>query len=567
MKTKIIPPSIERHFNKVNNQNCFNKKIKPRIGCFRENDYRMKNYFNKNDNNNNNISYRIPRNKITKIMIIQDPNQSHINNNVSSLYKNDKKNNIEIKIENKKILDNIAQNKNDVNNANNSNKKHLNRPKSFMKKNNNNQNNKINSENNKKRFIRTKSNIINRNNISKNQSHTKICFNIFYKLLKMISNISDIKNYFSNRKKEIIKKCIDANKNGLTHILYLINNSLPSENELNKFVENFIKQNSLNENGELSDSDMKYVEPIINYIYNKINNELTKVKQTENSAIDRKFYNEHPSLEFMKNHYSIISDLFLGIFHKEVKCQAHKDKMCKNEIFYAIDFDLKEIHDFVSDINNLHNTLLTPIINVDFCLNYYFCLANETEKKSYCDSCFFETKKSEKKYIYSPPKIITIVLSNTEKYKLVIQKEINISKIIPDENKNKFTGIYDLISTLYITRSERKFIIHSERNEEINQPNDNYSNDIPIILLYQMREYPDDIKLTLKFQNGFPPKDITFNKNNKIKEVKQKISNKFKLDINKFLILINGNKAKENEILSKYLKDINDIAIIFIDRN
>ena len=180
----------------------------------------------------------------------------------------------------------------------------------------------------------------------------------------------------------------------------------------------------MNENGELSDSDMKYVEPIINYIYNKINNELTKVKQTENSAIDRKFYNEHPSLEFMKNHYSIISDLFLGIFHKEVKCQAHKDKMCKNEIFYAIDFDLKEIHDFVSDINNLHNTLLTPIINVDFCLNYYFCLANETEKKSYCDSCFFETKKSEKKYIYSPPKIITIVLSNTEKYKLVIQKEM-----------------------------------------------------------------------------------------------------------------------------------------------
>ena len=82
-----------------------------------------------------------------------------------------------------------------------------------------------------------------------------------------------------------------------------------------------------------------------------------------------------------------------------------------------------------------------------------------------------------------------------------------------------------------------------------------------------MREYPDDIKLTLKFQNGFPPKDITFNKNNKINEVKQKISNKFKLDINKFLILINGNKAKENEILSKYLKDINDIAIIFIDRN
>ena len=305
MITKIINPPTERHFKKVNNQNLFNQKIKPRIGHFRENDYRMKNYFNKNVNNNN-ISNITPRNKIAKIMLIQDPNQIQIYNNVSSLYKNDKKNKNEIKIENKKLLDDISQNQKDANNANNSNKKILNRPKSFMKKNNNNHYNKINNENNKKRFITTKSSITNRNNISKNQSHRKICFNIFYKLLKMISNIPDIKNYFSNRKNEVIKKCIDANKNGLTHILYLISNSLPSENELNKFVENFIKQNSLDENGELSDSDIKYVEPIINYFYNKINNELTKIKQTENNPIRIKFYNDNPSLECMKKHNSII---------------------------------------------------------------------------------------------------------------------------------------------------------------------------------------------------------------------------------------------------------------------
>lgn len=565
MITKIINPPTERHFKKVNNQNLFNQKIKPRIGHFRENDYRMKNYFNKNVNNNN-ISNMTPRNKIAKIMLIQDPNHIQIYNNVSCLYKNDKKNKNEIKIENKKLLDDISQNQKDANNANNSNKKILNRPKSFMKKNNNNHYNKINNENNKKRFITTKSSITNRNNISKNQSHRKICFNIFYKLLKMISNIPDIKNYFSNRKNEVIKKCIDANKNGLTHILYLISNSLPSENELNKFVENFIKQNSLDENGELSDSNIKYVEPIINYIYNKINNELTKIKQTENNPIRIKFYNDNPSLECMKKHNSIISDLFLGIFHKEVNCQAHQEEICKKEIFYFIDFDLKEIHDIVSDIK-LKETSFTPIINIDFCLNYYLCLDNKTEKKSYCDSCFFETKKSEKKYIYSPPKIITIVLSNTDNYKLDLQKEINISKLIADKNKNSFTGIYDLISTLYITRSERKFIIYSESKEEINQPKDNYSSAIPIMLLYQMRELPDNIKITVKFQNRFPPKDVIFNKKNKIKEVKKQISNTFKLDIKKFFILINGNRAEENEILSKYLRDTNDFGIIFIDRN
>ena len=37
--------------------------------------------------------------------------------------------------------------------------------------------------------------------------------------------------------------------------------------------------------------------------------------------------------------------------------------------------------------------------------------------------------------------------------------------------------------------------------KKINQPSDNFSNAIPIILLYQMREHPDNINLTLKFQN------------------------------------------------------------------
>ena len=82
-----------------------------------------------------------------------------------------------------------------------------------------------------------------------------------------------------------------------------------------------------------------------------------------------------------------------------------------------------------------------------------------------------------------------------------------------------------------------------------------------------MREHSDNIKITVKFQNRFPPKDIIFNKNNKIKEVKKQISNAFKLDIKKFFILINGNRAEENEILSKYLRNTNDFGIIFIDRN
>ena len=193
---KKIQEPIKRQFNKINNQNVFNQKIKPKNGYFRENDYRMKNYFNRNDNSN--ISYKIPKNKITKIKLIKDlnqiqnfgfndsnPNNQIINteriNKVSNLYQNHKKNKYEIKIENKKIIDDIAQNQKD---ANKYNQKILNRPKSIIK--NNNHYNIINNENNNKRCIRSKSNIININNISKKQPYTKICFNISYSIRYII---------------------------------------------------------------------------------------------------------------------------------------------------------------------------------------------------------------------------------------------------------------------------------------------------------------------------------------------------------------------------------------------
>jgi hypothetical protein len=108
---KILEP-MKRQLNKINNQHFFNQKITPRNGRFRENDYRMKNYYNRNGNSNN-ISYEVSKNKITKIMLIKDPNQiqnfgysernpnnqiinkepnNKPNNNVSNIYQNDKKN-------------------------------------------------------------------------------------------------------------------------------------------------------------------------------------------------------------------------------------------------------------------------------------------------------------------------------------------------------------------------------------------------------------------------------------------------------------------------------------------
>lgn len=380
----------------------------------------------------------------------------------------------------------------------------------------------------------------------------------------MINNVTNINNYFSNlQNKSIIEKTIAVYKNGLTHILYLINHNLSSDDELAIFVDNFIKKFYMNKKTEIF--DMKCMKSIINYIYNVINNELTKVKLT-NTDIDSQFLN-NPFYEFMNKHYSIISDFFMGFFQKEVKCQVNQEETLAKEIFYVIEFDLKDIYYFSADLNILISNYDNPIVNVDYCFNYYFNKDNKNKKISYCDSCFIETEKSEKKYIFSPPKIITIALSNTDNYNLTLQKEINIRKFIADKYKHLFPGLYDLILILYMSRNEKKFIIHSESNGDFNQSNENYSNAIPVMLLYQMRQHPDDIKLTINFQNGYPPKDETFNKSNKIIEVRQKIANKFNFDINKFCLLINGNRTEDFETLSKYLRNINNVSVIFKERN
>jgi len=44
----------KNQFNKNNNQNNFNKKIKPKMLLVKDNNYSRRNYFTKN---NNNISY------------------------------------------------------------------------------------------------------------------------------------------------------------------------------------------------------------------------------------------------------------------------------------------------------------------------------------------------------------------------------------------------------------------------------------------------------------------------------------------------------------------------------
>lgn len=586
----------KNQFNKNNNQNNFNKKIKPKMLLVKDSNYSRRNYFTKN---NNNITYENSKIPIENFGLTKDFNQSqnfgisdrnpkdqmqfegNHNYNFSDIYKNTKKIEYDIKIQNNKILDNLVQNQNYIKI---SNKNSLPRTKSTF----NNNHNKINKTNpNEKRIIRANSGLNNGNNKAKNNNNKNLCkytniinniilsqeepqsqkktfFNIFKTLLKMINNISEINNYFSNlQNKSIIENTIAVYKNSLTHILYLINNNLSSDDELVKFVDNFIKKFYMNKKTEIF--DMKCLKSIINYIYNVINNELTKVKLT-NTDIDGQFLN-NPFYEFMNKHNSIISDFFMGFFQKEVKCQVNQEITYTKEIFYVIEFDLKDIYYFSADLNILINNYDNPIVNVDYCFNYYFNKDNKNKKISYCDSCFIETEKSEKKYIYSPPNIITIALSNSDNYNLTLQKEINISKFITDEYKHLFSGIYDLILTLYMTRNEKKFIIHSESNRDFNQSNENYSNEIPIMLLYQMRQYPDDIKLTIKFQNGFPQKVETFNKNNKIVEVKQKISNKFKFDINKFCLLINGNRTEDFETLTKYLRDINDVLVIFKERN
>jgi hypothetical protein len=439
--------------------------------------------------------------------------------------------------------------------------------------------------------------------------------NFFNSLLIMMNNISFINDYLLKDKTEfIINNCESNNKYCLSSILYYMNKkmwnyvdeSIVSTNILSKkyldfmdcFKNNYCKSNNIHEYCY----DIKNMELIINFIYDTINKELTSEYLKLNNSHNYYEGNDNLSIflnNFTKNNNSKISDHFIGFYeNKEIctNCQnnaflINKNNKCYYSSFYLINFNLTQIREYLKNKKNnyifFNNFLCNNndiSINLSSCFDYTF-FHNFSRYQSYCNRCFLFTQKYNYNSIFSLSSILTIILSENNNYNFIIEDELDLKQYL---EKNKNNCEYLLVSVLCQICYNKKFRIYC-----IN-PNDGLwycytdnkvvkvqsmdKNAEPLVLIYQKRnticyEYKNikreenKIMLDIKFNNlseikrNFPEIKRYFRTNMKIKDLIQRIRSINNIGESKIVLLINGKKANDDEILSNIISNNRNVNV------
>ena len=532
-----------------------------------------------------------------------------INKNKNSInIINEKKN---IIINNDNVINKINEHKNNNDNIN------------MIKNNNNNQYNNNQLKKNNNNIIKDKKKIYNRCDTGNESSRKKgLLFaprisvdntvlnpknflfeniNIFNSLLIMINNVSFINKYFmKDKSKQIIQKCKSKNEYCLSMILYIMNKNMWNYKNISKietnnlskkyleFIDCYKKNNCKSLNPFEYCYDLNNLELIINFIYNKINQELSA--ENINDFIDNNnnsmnFFNGNNKLliyskEFYKNNKSKISDHFIGFYKNEQICTNCQNIFPNNENcswFYYINFNLNEISKYLNYNNNNNNNYFNNFINdnnnisinLNNCFDYTF-LRFLKKYPSYCN-CL-----NTQKYIFNSililPDVLTIILSNNNYYNFSIEDELNLKKYLNNEKIDTGDNVYLLISILCQFSYNKKFIIYCVN------PNDGFwycytdnkvirvqkmdINAVPLVFIYQKRgticyEYQNiviqnnKIMLTVKFNNSIPEIKLYFEPNKTIKDIIKKIKTVQNLEESEITLLINGKKANANDVLSK----------------
>jgi hypothetical protein len=268
------------------------------------------------------------------------------------------------------------------------------------------------------------------------------------------------------------------------------------------------------------------------------------------------------------------------------------------EKFYEITFNLNEINYYYKNKNSSQLTQMKTDDNNNFnssnldnekqniylekCFYYSFFERNKKVIREYCYSCRLNANKSQYNLIYSPPNILTLILVNNEKnenWNFIFQDEINIKKYILNSKNDR---IYLLISCLCRISNTGKYICYcinpkdsywySYSDEKINRVEkiDEYA--VPLILFYQSKitmnfKYKklmiiNKVNLTVKFNNGMEPKNMSFDMESSIKSVIEEILTTINLKRLKVKLLINGERTKDDEILSNYLPENNSVLLM-----
>ena len=427
--------------------------------------------------------------------------------------------------------------------------------------------------------------------------------NIFNSILIMIINTSYISEYFQKiEAKEIIDKCEKNNKPCLSSILYYLNECMWNYNnekiyeqklfeQYNNFINIFCQKDSKDLNNNLNLYDNKNVENIIEFIYNKINKELSsenKKKKKENKNEKDPELSKYQN-DFLKTNKSKISDYFVGHFFYQQYCKKCEEictaynfnfnskKVIKyGPLFYKLIFNIKEItHQKQKNIlflnipnNNRQFTNKIDLINC-FDYKYFYNIF-----KSNCPICKTNNYIKQSK-IFVFPEILTIVINDNINYNFVLKDKIKLSQYGITQYGNKE---YNLISILcsYFTKYICYCINHinglwySYTDGKIERVKKMDINSIPLIAIYQQNiEYKynsieiEDRDIYVKFEYSGKWNDLWFNRNTTIKAVTQTISKLINKDSTDIFLLINGIIPGEKQLLKEFINK-EDNSLVFL---
>ena len=403
--------------------------------------------------------------------------------------------------------------------------------------------------------------------------------NILNSILIMINNISIVNKYFLKESgKNKIELATQYFQYSLISLIYYINKSLwnyektsiISENDLlekyKDFYNIFIQKYCLDSNPDKFYYNIENVEKILNYLYEKINIELTfaktgvVTKNYENNKTDdlTEFFND-----FKAKNQSFISDNFIGTYQYNLfclDCQKKNINYCEKswyKSFFSIDFNLDEIKTFYLNNNFYFNS---------FKLNDFFnCFKKIRTFKSECKICKKETQKNEIRFLLALPNILTITLSNNDNN--------DLDFILEDEIITKIYGSvcpYIIISFLCIVNGNficycinpNNGLWYCYENKKITKV-EKYDIDIkPLVLIYQnknsilfqynyIKKDDSKIPINIRFQSGIRnPTKLYFKKNIRIKKVVEQIKLHFSLENIELFLLINGKKANDDDLLN-----------------
>ena len=201
---------------------------------------------------------------------------------------------------------------------------------------------------------------------------------------------------------------------------------------------------------------------LVNFIIMKLHDELNQVKNlsfnNNNKFIDKtneKLVFEYFIQYFMKNHQSIISDLFFGCNKSIIMCNNCHYKIYDYQIFYFLNFHLEEVRKFKLQQNNNYyydNFISNNLneVNIYDCFNYDKKINYMTgENKIFCNLCKSNQDCRVKIELVTGPEILIILLNNEEG--LEFNVKIKLDEILDLNNYFDFKGIgciYELIEVI-----------------------------------------------------------------------------------------------------------------------